>query len=134
MNAPFGWRWPLVAGIAIIVAVAAGASSAFAEAAATVAVVAAVLTLVEVVARRREREVVERAPKAVRPGGSREAFTGGEPGREDIVLALDLLERKFSTPGLRTRTASELASIVRRPPAEFRRYVERRLDELERAS
>jgi hypothetical protein len=64
----------------------------------------------------------------------REAFTGGVPGREDLILACDLLERKLSRPDLRARTAPEIASLVQLPSEEFRRYVAQRLDELEAGS
>lgn len=131
MNAPFGWWWPFVAVVAVIVAFAAGPAYSLAVPAATVAVVAAALTIVEVIVRQRpgiESGLGHRSPT---PIGIRGAFSGGEPGREDIVLTLDLLERKIARPDLPARPAPEVTRIVRQPPAEFRRYVSRRLDELE---
>lgn len=133
MNAPFGWWWPVLAGVAAVVAWVAGATTLGAVGA-TVAVLAAALALVDAVARRRERAVAVREPPAVAPGGLREAFVGGEPGREDIVLALDLLERKFTHPNLPARSVTELAALAFQPQAQFREYVAARLEELERAS
>jgi hypothetical protein len=134
VSAPIGWWWPLVAGMATAVAFAAGAAYSIAVPAATVAVLAAALTIVEVILHQRgeTQTAAERAPLV--PGGVRAAFGGGEPGREDIVLTLDLLERRISRPDLPARTGQEVAAIVHRPPAEFRRYVAKRLDELEGTS
>jgi len=134
VSPPIGWWWPLLAGVAIAIALVAGPTRPLAGAAATVAVVAAVLAVLEAVLRQRR---VERATPEVtpaHPGGIREAFVGGGPGREDIVLACDLLERKLSRPELRARTPLEIETLVHLPPEEFRRYVAQRLDDLERAS
>ena len=131
MNAPIGWWWPAVAIIATGVAFAAGPVYSLAVPAATVAVVAAALTIVEVIVRQRgEAGGGEyRAPRVV--GGVRGAFIGGIPGREDLVLTLDLLERRILRPDLPAKTPREVAEIARRSPAEFRRYVAQRLDDLE---
>ena len=134
MTAWIGWWWPLVAAVATGVAFAAGPTYSIAVPAATVAVVAAALTIVEVILRQRGETGTGAARAPLVPGGIRGAFNGGEPGREDIVLTLDLLERKISRPGLPARTGPEVAEIVGRPPEEFRRYVAERLDELEGAS
>ena len=134
MNSPVGWWWPLLAGIATAVALLAGPAHWLVVPAATVAVVGAALTILEALARQRGGARTPVTPTPAHPGGLREAFTGGEPGREDIVLACDLLERKLSRPDLRARTAVELAVLATLPPEEFRRYLARRLDELEGAS
>jgi hypothetical protein len=134
VTAPLGWWWPLLTGVAIVVALLASAVPTVATVAATLAVVGGALTVVDAVARRRERAAVPILAPRSGPGGAREAFRGGETGREDIMLALDLLERKVVTPTLRARTAPELSAVAGRTPEEFRRYVAQRLDELERAS
>jgi hypothetical protein len=134
LNSPVGWWWPLLAGIAALIAVVAGPSREIAVPAATVAVVGAALTVFEALARQRGRARKPPEPTSAHPGGLREAFMGGDPGREDILLACDLLERKLSRPDLRARTAAEVAALVTLPPEEFRRYVAWRLDELEGAS
>jgi hypothetical protein len=131
---PIGWWWPLLAGIATVAALLAGPNRAIAIPAATIAVFAAVLAVVETLVRQRNLARREYDPGPSRPGGLREAFVGGGPGREDLVLACDLLERKLSRPGLRARTITEVASLVRLPPEEFRRYLAQRLDELEGTS
>jgi len=134
VNLPVGWWWPAIAGVATVAAVLAGPNLPVAAAAATLAVVAAALTVFE--AFFRQREPAGRPPDLTRehPGGLREAFVGGEPGREDLVLACDLLERKLARPDLRARTAVEIQSLIRLPPEEFRRYLAQRLDDLEGAS
>lgn len=135
MNSPVGWWWPFLAGVAVLIAVLAGPSrDEIAVPAATVAVVAAALTVLETLVRQRGGASKPPLPTPAHPGGLREAFTGGEPGREDIILACDLLERKLSQPDLRARTAYEVAALVTLPPEEFRKYIARRLDELEGAS
>lgn len=134
MNAPIGWWWPAVAGVATVIALIATFDRPVAVVAATIAVVAAALTVVEVIARNREAREAEPEAQPVRVGGPREAFAGGAPGREDIVLTLDLLERKLGRPDLRARTPRELAELVQLPPEGFRQYVAGRLDELERTS
>ncbi|HYA10491.1 MAG TPA: hypothetical protein VEH10_02315 [Thermoplasmata archaeon] len=134
MNAPIGWWWPLVAVLATALAFAAGPTYELAVPAATVAVIAAALTIVEVIVRQRAQVGTDAERPLPAPGGVRGAFTGGEPGREDIVLTIDLLERKISRPDLPARTGAQIASIVRRPPAEFRRYLAERLDALEAVS
>lgn len=130
MNAPIGWWWPAVAIIATGVAFAAGPVYALAVPAATVAVVAAALTILEVILRQRG-EVGGREYRISRAVGVRGAFVGGVAGREDVVLTLDLLERRITRPDLPARTPREIAEIARLSPAEFRRYVAKRLDDLE---
>ncbi len=131
MKAPIGWWWPLLAGVALLVTFAAGDQYSIAVPAATVAVVAAALSFVEPLLQRR----TDRARRAFAPpvhlGSVREAFTGGEPGREDIVLTVDLLERRIVRPDLPARTGPEIAALVTPPPEEFRRYLAGRLDDLE---
>jgi len=134
VSAPIGWWWPFVAVIATGIAFLAGPAYSIAVPAATVAVIAAALTIVEVIVRQRGPGRIGTGRVVVSPEGVRGAFRGGEPGREDIVLTLDLLERRILHPDLPARTGREITGIVRRPPAEFRRYVARRLEELERGS
>lgn len=134
MKPPIGWGWPTLAGVAIALALVAGSSRPLAIGAATVAVIAAALAVVGALGLDRTEEPSEYEPIMGRPGGLREAFVGGELGRIDIVLACDLLERKLARPDLRARTPAEVDALVRVPPAEFRRYLARRLAELEAAS
>ena len=134
MKAAIGWEWPIVATAAAAVALGAGSYRLVAVPAATVAVGAAALTVVGVVRRGRVDEGPEDDAAPEHPGGLREAFVGGELGRIDLVLACDLLERKLSRPNLRARTPAELDRLVRVPPGEFRRYLTRRIAELETRS
>jgi hypothetical protein len=131
VRSPIGWWWPALAGIAIVVAALAGANYALAVPAATVAVVAGSLTVIDALGRHRGPLDGPILARPLRPGGVRGAFRGGEVGREDIVLTLDLLERKLARPDLPSRTGPELAEICRRPPEQFRRYLAERLAGLE---
>jgi hypothetical protein len=134
VRASISWEWPIVATAAAAVALGAGSYRLVAVPAATVAVVAASLAVVAVVRRARVEEPRGEDPVPEHPGGLREAFVGGELGRVDLVLACDLLERKLSRPTLRARTPAELNALVRVPPGEFRRYLTRRIAELEATS
>jgi len=134
VKAPIGWGWPILAAIAGTIALAVGSYRAVAIPAATVAVIAASLAVVGVLTRSRVEEDDEAPPVPEHPGGLREAFVGGELGRIDLVLACDLLERKLSRPTLRARTPTEIDTLVRVPPQEFRQYLARRIAELEATS
>ncbi len=134
MTAPLGWWWPLLTAAAVIAALLADGTPKVAAVAGTVAVAGAALTILDAVTRRRERAAAPSGEPRAGPGGVRGAFRGGDTGREDIVLALDLLERKVVRPTLRARSSGELSSVAGRTPEEFRRYVAERLDDLERAT
>ncbi|HTT16904.1 MAG TPA: hypothetical protein VMH49_06065 [Thermoplasmata archaeon] len=134
MKAPIGWWWPLVAGVALVVTFVAGPRYSVAVPAATVAVIAAALAFIEPLRQRRTERARRVYAPPVHVGSVREAFAGGEPGREDIVLTLDLLERRIDRPDLPARTGPEITALVRQPPEAFRRYLAARLDDLERRS
>lgn len=134
MRSPIGWWWPAVAAVAIVVAAIAGPDYAVAVPAATIAVIAAALTVVDALGRHRGELAGPILARALPPGGIRGAFRGGETGREDIVLTLDLLERRLSRPDLPSRSAAQLAEICRRSPEQFRRYLAERLAALEGSS
>lgn len=134
MNAPIAWWWPVLAAAAAAVAWLAGANYAIAVPAATVAVAAAALTLLGPLSRRREERLRTPYLAPIHAGSVREAFLGGTAGWEDIVLQLDLLDRKVARPNLPIRTGPEIKAIVRQPPAALRAYAARRLDELEARS
>lgn len=134
MSRSIHWWWPTLAGVATAASLVVGPDYALAVPAATVAVVAATLTLIEPLRRRHQARMASSYSPPLHVGSIREAFGGGEPGREDVLLTLDLLERKIIRPDLPARTGHEVAAIVRQPAAEFREYVHRRLDELEARS
>jgi hypothetical protein len=134
VNLPVAWWWAALSGVAVLVALLASASPGVAVGASTVAAGFAGLAVVETIVRHRAARSRRADAGLAHPGGLREMFVGGEPGREDLVLACDLLERQIATPDLRARTQPELEALVRVPPEEFRRYLARRLDDLERVS
>lgn len=134
MKVPIGWGWPTLAGVAVAIALLAGSSRSLSIGAATVAVVAAAFSVIGALGLDLAEEPSEGELPPEGPGGIRGAFVGGELGRIDIVLAMDLLERKLSRPGLRARRPGEVEALVRVPPAEFRRYLAERITELEAAS
>jgi hypothetical protein len=134
MNLPAGWV-PLIALSVLLVGVAvwAGSNLEIGAPAATGAAVLAVLVLVTGWDRRTRARRVEgifrRAPPTEVP--LRAAFTYGRLGREEIILALDRIERVGPNPTLPTRTGDELAELVDRPTADFAEYVEERIADLE---
>lgn len=134
MRSPIGWWWPAVAGVSIVVAAIAGPDYGLAVPAATIAVIAAALTVIDALGRHRGPIDGPNLRRSLSPGGVRGAFRGGEASREDIVLTIDLLERKLARPDLPTRSSAELAEICRRSPEQFRRYVADRIASLEGAS
>jgi len=134
MNLPFGWKLPLVAVIAIGIAVWAGRNVVVAIPAAAVAIGAGLLLLVEVWG----------VPPATRPmpgplgqnprATVRDLFRSGRIGREEIVELLDRLERAGPTPRLPGRSAEEVERLARLSRPEFREYVRGRIDDLEARS
>ena len=134
MSVPAAWV-PLIAIAVVLVGVAlwAGANVVIAAPAATGAAVLAVLVLVTGWDRRIRTRPVEgifrRGPPTEVP--LRAAFSYGRLGREEIILALDRIERIGPNPSLPSRTGDELSELVARPPAEFADYVEERLADLE---
>ncbi len=132
MSSPLGWGWPVFAAAAAGLAAATASSSPWvATGAAAVAVTAAGITLARVLGRAAAAPVRELAPALPPASGVRAMFTAGTIGREDLVLTLDWLERKWSRPGLKTRTAEELAPLLAAPPEKFRAYLEQRLVQIE---
>jgi len=134
VNLPVAWWWAALAGLCVVLALVASASPGVSVAAATFGAAFAGLAVVETIVRHRAARARRLDTTLRHPGGLREMFVGGEPGREDLVLACDLLERQIARPELRARTKVELEAIVRVPPEEFRRYIAWRVDELERIS
>lgn len=135
MRSPIGWAAPVLAGVFSLVAVAAGDALWLALPAAAIAIGLGGSALASVVSSDDGPEtpgVESPAPLAL--GGAREMFHSGSLGREDLVLALDRLERRRSRPDLPSRTATEMARFVRAPEAEFRRYLAGRVEALERSA
>jgi hypothetical protein len=133
MKLPFGLLLPIVAVVATGIAIASASDLTTALPAAVVALVAAGLLFVEVAWGASERSAAARSPEAEPASvGLRVAFRAGLSGRETVVEIVDRLERSGPNPGLPTRRVEESARILRMSPAEFRRYLAERLDELER--
>ncbi len=75
-----------------------------------------------------------RAPAPPTPpetSGVRAWLQSGPIGREEIVLLLDRLERESLHPDLPSSTVRELDRLRYLPAPEFRKYVARRLDDIE---
>lgn len=134
MKSPVGGWWPAVAAVAVVVALVAGPIHWLTALGATLAVVAATLAIVTELSRRVSTRGRAPPPEHVEANDVRAAFRAGGPGRVDLVLACDLLERKITRPELRAETPVELASVTRMDPEEFRRYLDRRLQALEAAT
>lgn len=134
MRVPFGWGLPVIALIAVGVAIWAGTNFSISVPAAGAAVVAAALLIREAASARGDAPPPrgETTAITVPPRRTvRATFAAGRLGREEIVVLLDTLERKGPNPMLPGRPASEVDRLARLPPAEFRAYLRRRLDDLE---
>jgi hypothetical protein len=132
MRLPSGWFLVVVAAIAVAIAIWAGPNLTIAIPAAAFATLAGGLLFVgawlelEEGARRRTPSRWE--PDVFR---LRSAMRSGPLGREEIVTTLDRVERMGPTPDLPARSPQQMELIVRLPPAEFRKYLRGRLDDLE---
>lgn len=132
MKAPFRWAFPIVAGVATLVALAADTNASVAVPAATVAVAAAALALWDSVRPRAPAvRPAEAPPERLLAGGSEQWFRAGTMGQEAIILLLDRIERALVNPALPNRQGLELAELRGLPREAFLRYLESRLKELE---
>lgn len=131
MIARFVWALAVGAAVFTLLAVVAGGNGGLAVAAAAAAVLVAALAIGGAAVRTARRPRPRFAARSFRPSGVRDWLVAGEMGREDLVLLLDRLERKTLNPGLPARTPREIGAIVKLRPAEFRGYLDRRLDQLE---
>lgn len=132
MNLPPDWPLLLVAGAATALAIDAGSNLDVAVPAGVVAVTAAGLLLATSLG-----QVAWRLPSSspLEPpttmSSLRAAFRSGRAGRMSIVVELDRLERRVLHPSLPTRSAAEDERIRRMSHAEFRAYLNGRLDAIE---
>jgi len=132
MKAPFPWAFPVVAGLATLVAIAAYTNNSVALPAAVVAVAAAAIALWDGVRSRAPPVTATPAPDLAAAGGGSDAwFRAGTMGQEAIVLLLDRIDRALAHPSLPVRTARELAILRSLPREDFLRYLESRIAQLE---
>lgn len=132
MNSRVGWVLPTIAILATALAVWAGSDLVIALPAAGLAVLAADLLFVGAWLDARDRGAPRPPPPSPHEVSRlRLALHSGPLGREDLVLALDRLERSGPNPDLLPRSGAEVDSLVRLPRVEFQRYLRQRLDDLE---
>jgi hypothetical protein len=132
MKAPFRFAFPAIAGLATLVAIAADTNQSIAIPAATCAVAAAALALWDSVRTPAPAPTAAPAPDVAAVGGGSEAwFLGGTMGQEAIVLLLDRIDRALAHPSLPVRTARELSILRGLSRADFLRYIESRIAQLE---
>jgi hypothetical protein len=128
----FRWYLPLIAIVAIGLAIWAGPNLATAVPAAAVGLIAASLLFLDAWSTA-GRPIVpalgRRSPETV--DGIRSAFRSGVMGREKLIDLLDRLDRAGPTPYLPARRTEEIRALVRLSPSEFRDYLRQRLDALE---
>lgn len=132
MKAPFGLLFPVLAGGAALFAIATETHYSIALSAAVVAVIAGAATVGE--AARRSPSV--RASRAASPAGPetvgvRSWLRHGRLGRSEIIHLVDRLDRAGDRPELPVRSNEEIAVLVDLPEAEFRAYLNARLDRIE---
>ena len=131
MRAPFAWWWPALAAGWTALAVVYSDTYAVAVPAAAAAVVFAAAAVVDVVRRTAALPVIVPRSRPTPSSGVRDWLTTGRLGREDLLLALDRLDRRALHPDLPSRTPQELRRLAALPRAQFYRYVDHRLDEIE---
>jgi hypothetical protein len=131
MSSPVGWVLPLVAAGATVLAVLAGGNFALALPAAGLAVLAAALLFVRTWSRRARAPESPAAAPRTDTDRLRLAFHSGRIGREEVVVALNRLERELLDPDLSPPPVPELTRLAALPPEQFLAYVRRQLDRLE---
>jgi len=131
MRAPFTLLFPVLAGLGAIVAIVAGSDYAVAVPFAVGAVAAAALSLVEAVRGTGWAEAPSPRRWDDRAAGVRAWFHRGRLGREEILQLVDRLDRAGDHPELPVRRSEEVARLVRLPDAQWRAYVNARLDAIE---
>ncbi|MCI4348927.1 MAG: hypothetical protein L3J93_01735 [Thermoplasmata archaeon] len=118
---------------AVLVAIGAEGDTTTSAIAGTIAVVAGALLALRASLRRREPAAARRS---VDPGdpysGLRDALHGGSFGREQIVTAVQSLEYAYALRAGPSRGAKEFRDLIAMPPADFRRWLAERLDQIER--
>jgi len=134
VNVPADWPLVVVAAGAAAFAIYVGSDLDVAIPAGVVAVAAAGLLL----AGSGRRLAWRRAPApAMAPPTAastlRAAFRAGRSGRVTVLAELDRIERNGPHPSLEVRSALEEARIRNLPRAEFRAYVQQRLETIEAA-
>jgi hypothetical protein len=134
VRAPFSWWWAAAAIALTVASIATGAQEAVALPLAAAAAACAVVALLETIHRQPSGTPSAAVAGAREPSRVRGWLDAGRLGREELVLLVDRLERKALTPTLPIRSPTELAKLVRLPPAEFRRYLENRLARIEAVS
>ncbi len=130
-ESPFGPVFPAVALAAALAAIVAGPDYAVSAPAAIVAVVFAALTMADAVGRSPPAPRRTGAPAPIVAPAVGAWWSHGRTGREEIVLAIDKIERGGDRPELPTRPAAELAAIARLPDEQFLAYLTHRLDAIE---
>ncbi len=131
MRSAATWALPLVAAVATALAVLAGGNLALALPAAALAVLAAALLFARGWSKRARRPDPLPARPRTDTDRLRLAFHSGRIGREEVVIALNRLERSFLDPGVPPPAVDELTRVAALPPDQFRAYVRAQLDRLE---
>jgi len=131
VKAPFAWWLPAVAAAWTALAIVYSDNYAIAVPAASAAVIFAAVAVADAVQRTAPSPVVLPRGRLIPSSGVRDWIRTGRLGREDLLLALDRLDRRAVHPNLPSRPPEELSRLASLPRAQFYRYVERRLDELE---
>jgi hypothetical protein len=129
---PRGGVWLLLAAVAVALAVYAGPN----QPVATAAVVGGLIALGLFVVSRARRFVADpRAPVVPRPYAAstpfRASLRAGRSGRSEVVVLLDELERRSGASDRPMTPSTEVARLRAMSRAEFRGYVQQRLDAIE---
>jgi hypothetical protein len=132
MKSPFGLLFPTLAGGAALFAIATETHYSVALSAAVIAVIAGGGAVWEAARRSpKARATRPSPPTGPETVGVRSWLGRGRLGRAEIIHLVDRLDRAGDRPQLPVRSTEEVAVLVDLPDAEFRAYLNARLDRIE---
>jgi len=122
----------MVVALASAIAVLANSNLAVVIPAAAVAVTAAALLLLGIVEKTQWPTNIAYPSALGDPSGIRSTLAAGPRGRFPLVLLLDSLDRQVGVPDVHGPSQEEIKQLEAMPPDAWHRYLDQRLQEIER--